>query len=433
MNMYDIIEKKRDFHKLSKEEIEYVVNGYVDGSIPDYQVAAFLMAVFLNKFDIDETFYLTDAFIDSGHTIDLSEIKGIKVDKHSTGGVGDKTTLVLGPMVAACGVPFVKMSGRGLGHTGGTLDKLESIKGFDFEISIEEFIKNANEIGMVIASQTGDVTPADKKFYALRDTTATVDNLSLISSSIMSKKLATGADGIVLDVKVGSGAFMKNIEDAEELSHLMIKLGEKYNRETMAVISNMEQPLGLAVGNSLEVIEAIETLRGNGPEDLVELCYRIGTKLLLIAKVAKTDEEAHKMLEETISSGSALEKLKEVVVEQKGDVRYIDDYTLFPISKNVHEIKAKESGYIKSLNALAIGKISQSLGAGRETMETELDLGAGVLLNKKIDDYVEKGELIATLYTNKEDVNEAIEHFYEIVEIGEKNPVPQKIVLKEID
>ena len=433
MNMYDIIEKKRDFHKLSKEEIEYVVNGYVDGSIPDYQVAAFLMAVFLNKFDIDETFYLTDAFIDSGHTIDLSEIKGIKVDKHSTGGVGDKTTLVLGPMVAACGVPFVKMSGRGLGHTGGTLDKLESIKGFDFEISIDEFIKNANEIGMVIASQTGDVTPADKKFYALRDTTATVDNLSLISSSIMSKKLATGADGIVLDVKVGSGAFMKNLEDAEELSHLMIKLGEKYNRETMAVISNMEQPLGLAVGNSLEVIEAIETLRGNGPEDLVELCYRIGTKLLLIAKVAETDEEAHSMLEETISSGSALEKLKEVVVEQKGDVNYIDDYSLFPISNNVHEIVAKESGYIKSLNALAIGKISQSLGAGRETMETELDLGAGVLLNKKIDDYVEKGELIATLYTNKKDVSEAIEHFYEIIEIGEKNPVPQKIVLKEID
>ena len=432
MHMYDLIEKKRNFGELTKDEIDFIVDGYVSGEIPDYQVSALLMAIFLNKLNADETFYLTDAFIKSGKTIDLSSINGIKVDKHSTGGVGDKTTLVLGPMVAACGVPFVKMSGRGLGHTGGTLDKLESIKGFDFALTIDQFIENANDINIVISSQTGDVTPADKKFYALRDTTATVDNLSLITSSIMSKKIAIGSDGIVLDVKVGSGAFMKNVEDATALSELMIEVGKKYDRETKCVISNMEQPLGHAVGNGLEVIEAIEALKGNGPSDLMELCYKLGAKLLLIAKRAETEEEAHALLEETITSGSALAKFRELVLRQGGSVEYIDDYSLFNLS-TAYELRATESGYVKDLNALAVGKISQALGAGRETMETELDLGAGILLAAKVDDYVEAGDLLATLYTEKSNADELVEELRNVYVIGEQNSVYQKIILKEID
>ena len=432
MHMYDLIEKKRNFGELTKDEIDFIVDGYVSGEIPDYQVSALLMAIFLNKLNADETFYLTDAFIKSGKTIDLSSINGIKVDKHSTGGVGDKTTLVLGPMVAACGVPFVKMSGRGLGHTGGTLDKLESIKGFDFALTIDQFIENANDINIVISSQTGDVTPADKKFYALRDTTATVDNLSLITSSIMSKKIAIGSDGIVLDVKVGSGAFMKNVEDATALSELMIEVGKKYDRETKCVISNMEQPLGHAVGNGLEVIEAIEALKGNGPSDLMELCYKLGAKLLLIAKRAETEEEAHALLEETITSGSALAKFRELVLRQGGSVEYIDDYSLFNLS-TAYELRATESGYVKDLNALAVGKISQALGAGRETMETELDLGAGILLAAKVDDYVEAGDLLATLYTEKSNADELVEELRNVYVIGEQNSVHQKIILKEID
>ena len=432
MHMYDLIEKKRNFGELTKDEIDFIVDGYVSGEIPDYQVSALLMAIFLNKLNADETFYLTDAFIKSGKTIDLSSINGIKVDKHSTGGVGDKTTLVLGPMVAACGVPFVKMSGRGLGHTGGTLDKLESIKGFDFALTIDQFIENANDINIVISSQTGDVTPADKKFYALRDTTATVDNLSLITSSIMSKKIAIGSDGIVLDVKVGSGAFMKNVEDATALSELMIEVGKKYDRETKCVISNMEQPLGHAVGNGLEVIEAIEALKGNGPSDLTELCYKLGAKLLLIAKRAETEEEAHALLEETITSGSALAKFRELVLRQGGSVEYIDDYSLFNLS-TAYELRATESGYVKDLNALAVGKISQALGAGRETMETELDLGAGILLAAKVDDYVEAGDLLATLYTEKSNADELVEELRNVYVIGEQNSVHQKIILKEID
>lgn len=432
MHMYDLIEKKRNFGELTREEIDFIVEGYVSGEIPDYQVSALLMAIFLNKLNADETFYLTDAFIKSGKTIDLSSINGIKVDKHSTGGVGDKTTLVLGPMVAACGVPFVKMSGRGLGHTGGTLDKLESIKGFDFALTIDQFIENANDINIVISSQTGDVTPADKKFYALRDTTATVDNLSLITSSIMSKKIAIGSDGIVLDVKVGSGAFMKNVEDATALSELMIEVGKKYDRETKCVISNMEQPLGLAVGNGLEVIEAIEALKGNGPSDLMELCYKLGSKLLLIAKRAETESEAHALLEETITSGSALAKFKELVLRQGGSVEYIDDYSLFNLS-TAYELRATEAGYVRDLNALAVGKISQALGAGRETMETELDLGAGILLAAKVDDYVEAGDLLATLYTEKANAEELVEELRNVYHIGEQNSEHQQIILKEID
>lgn len=432
MHMYDLIEKKRNFGELTREEIDFIVEGYVSGEIPDYQVSALLMAIFLNKLNADETFYLTDAFIKSGKTIDLSSINGIKVDKHSTGGVGDKTTLVLGPMVAACGVPFVKMSGRGLGHTGGTLDKLESIKGFDFALTIDQFIENANDINIVISSQTGDVTPADKKFYALRDTTATVDNLSLITSSIMSKKIAIGSDGIVLDVKVGSGAFMKNVEDATALSELMIEVGKKYHRETKCVISNMEQPLGLAVGNGLEVIEAIEALKGNGPSDLMELCYKLGSKLLLIAKRAETESEAHALLEETITSGSALAKFKELILRQGGSVEYIDDYSLFNLS-TAYELRATEAGYVKDLNALAVGKISQALGAGRETMETELDLGAGILLAAKVDDYVEAGDLLATLYTEKANAEELVEELRNVYHIGEQNSEHQQIILKEID
>lgn len=434
MNIYDIIEKKKHGLTLSDDEIKYVVKDFTNDIIPDYQMAALLMAIYFNGLDVSETYTLTEAMIESGDKIDLSKIYGKKVDKHSTGGVGDTTTLVLGPMVASLGVPFAKMSGRGLGHTGGTLDKLESIPGMHIDLSTEELINNTNEIKIAIAGQTSNITPADKKLYALRDTTATVDNISLITSSILSKKFAMGADSLVLDVKVGSGAFMKDIESAEELSKMMIDVSKKFNRHTKILITSMEEPLGYAIGNALEVIEAIETLKGNGPKDLYELCLKLGSKLLIMSGRCSSEDEALILLEQNIKNGLALEKFIELVEKQGGDPSYIKDPSKFKLSETKIEVVSDYTGYVKSIDALLIGEVARDLGAGRLTKDTVLDLGAGIVLNKKIDDEVNKGDLLATFYTNKnEEVRSAIKNIKSAYQIGEKNKDPYKLIYKEIE
>lgn len=434
MNIYDIIEKKKHGLTLKDEEIKYVVKEFTNDIIPDYQMAALLMAIYFNGLDVSETYTLTEAMIESGDKIDLSKIDGKKVDKHSTGGVGDTTTLVLGPMVASLGVPFAKMSGRGLGHTGGTLDKLESIPGMHIDLSTEELINNTNEIKIAIAGQTSNITPADKKLYALRDTTATVDNISLITSSILSKKFAMGADSLVLDVKVGSGAFMKDIESAEELSKMMIDVSKKFNRHTKILITSMEEPLGYAIGNALEVIEAIETLKGNGPKDLYELCLKLGSKLLIMSGKCLSEDEAVILLEQNIKNGLALEKFIELVEKQGGDSSYIKNPSKFILSETKIEVISDYTGYVKSIDALLIGEVARDLGAGRLTKDTVLDLGAGIVLNKKIDDKVNKGDLLATFYTNKnEEVSTAIENIKSAYQIGEKNKDPYKLIYKEIE
>lgn len=429
MRMYDIIMKKRDGGELTTKEIEYFVKNYTHGNIPDYQTSALLMAIYFNKMSKRETLDLTRAMVNSGDKVDLSGIKGLKVDKHSTGGVGDTITLILGPMIAACGVPFVKMSGRGLGHTGGTLDKLESIKGFKVELTDEEFVRNSNNINIAICSQTANITPADKKIYSLRDVTATVENLSLIASSIMSKKLAIGSNAIILDVKVGSGAFMKNIEDAIDLAKEMVDIGIGYGRETVALVSNMDEPLGKAIGNSLEIKEAIETLKGKGPKDLLQLSLELGSKLLLLAKKVETEEDGKELLEEMINSGAAYEKFKELVMWQGGNINQIENPELLPKAKYVIEVKSEKDGYIKSLDAEEIGKCALKLGAGRETMDSTVDLSAGILLNKKIDDNVKKGETLAQIHAN--DMNKVIEvekDLRNLFIIGEKNKESKKLI-----
>ncbi|CAK7016329.1 pyrimidine-nucleoside phosphorylase [Tissierella carlieri] len=433
MRMYDIIKKKRDGYSLTTEEINYFVENYTNGNIPDYQASALLMAIYFNKMNKRETLDLTKAMINSGDTFDLSSINGIKVDKHSTGGVGDSVTLILGPMVAACGVPFVKMSGRGLGHTGGTLDKLESIKGFKVALSNEEFVRNTNDINISICSQTGNITPADKKLYALRDVTATVENLSLIAGSIMSKKLAIASDAIILDVKVGSGAFMKNIDDAIGLAEEMVTIGNSYGRKTIAVVTNMDEPLGKAVGNALEVREAIETLRGQGPDDLFELCLVLGSKLLVLAKKVKDEVEGRALLIDTIDSGRAYEKLIELVEHQNGDISYVKNPDLLPKAKYILEVKSLKEGYVKAINAEEVGKTALALGAGRETIESQLDLGVGILLNKKVDDKVQKGEVLAYIHANDlEKAKEVEEKLLDIFILGDKNIEKKKLIYKEI-
>lgn len=434
MRMYDIIMKKRDGYALSTEEINYFIENCTNGLIPDYQVSALLMAIYLNKMDKRETLDLTKAIINSGDTFDLSKINGIKVDKHSTGGVGDTTTLILGPMVAACGVPFVKMSGRGLGHTGGTLDKLESIKGFRVELDNEEFEEIANTINISICSQTGNITPADKKLYALRDVTATVDNISLITASIMSKKLAIESDGIILDVKVGSGAFMKNIDDAVRLAKEMVDIGNLYGRKTVALVTNMDEPLGKAVGNALEIKEAIDTLKGKGPEDLYELTLVLGSKLLYLAEKVDNEIDGRNMLIEAVNSGKAFEKFKELVRYQGGDVSYIENPELLPKAKYVLEVKSNVEGYVKAINAEEVGKCALALGAGRETKESIIDMAAGIVLNKKVDDKVEIGETLAYVHGN--DLNKAEEvknRLLNIFVIGEKNQEAKKLIYDEIN
>lgn len=410
MRMYDIILKKREGKELSTEEIEFFVNGFTKGEIPDYQASALLMAIYFQKMNERETADLTMSMVNSGEILDLSKINGIKVDKHSTGGVGDTTTLILGPMVAALGIPVAKMSGRGLGHTGGTVDKLESIKGFNVSMDKETFIKNVNEIKIVVGGQTGNLAPADKKLYALRDLTATVDNISLIASSIMSKKIASGADAIVLDIKLGEGAFMKTKDEAIELAKAMVSIGKMVDRKVVAVISDMDQPLGLAVGNALEVKEAIETLKGNGPEDLTELCLVLAREMVLLAGLTKDPKEARKLLKETIDSGKAFDKFKEFVVAQGGDLDSVLDTSKMYPAKYIIEVKSKEEGYISKIHAEEVGLIAMKLGAGRVTKESVIDLSVGVELNKKRGDRVSKNETIAYIHTNNMDLgNEMVD------------------------
>ncbi len=400
MRMYDLIMKKRNGEELTKEEIEFMIDGYTKEEIPDYQMSAFLMAVYFKGMTEEETVELTMAMANSGDIMDLSEIEGLKADKHSTGGVGDKTSLVLGPMVAALGVPVAKMSGRGLGHTGGTIDKLESFPGFSTNLTKEQFIQNVNAIKMAIIGQTGDLAPADKKLYALRDVTATVDNLSLIASSIMSKKLAAGADVIVLDVKTGKGAFMKKEADALALAREMVKIGTNAGKETVAIISDMDQPLGFAVGNALEVKEAIDTLNGNGAKDLLELAITLGAYMLVGTKRVENIEEAREKLLSTIEDKSALKKFQEFVEAQGGDARAIDNTELLPKASIVMEIKAEEDGFVEKIETEEIGMVCLLLGGGRETKESEIDLSVGLVLHKKIGDAVKKGEVLATMYGN---------------------------------
>ena len=403
MRMVDIITKKRDGGVLTNEEIDFFIDGYVEGKIPDYQVSALLMAIVFKGMTNDEIVHLTDRMEHSGDVMDLSSIPGKKVDKHSTGGVGDKTSLALGPMVAACGAVVAKMSGRGLGHTGGTLDKLESIPGMNVFLKEEEFMNILKSNGVAIAGQTGTLVPADKKLYALRDVTGTVESIPLIASSVMSKKLASGSDCILLDVKFGNGAFMKTREDAQKLAKIMCAIGNSLNRDTRAVLTSMEQPLGHAVGNSLEVKEAIDTLHGHGPKDFQDLCYQSGAIMLEQAGIAKNEEEGLKMLHKVVEDGSAFEKLRQMVIAQGGDVSYIDHPEKFPLSKHIVEVKASKSGYVKHIVALEIGESAMRLGAGRETFDDVIDMSAGIVLNKKVGDKVEKGEVLCVVHTNKED------------------------------
>lgn len=436
MRAVDIILKKRQGKELTEGEIDFLIQGYTKGDIPDYQMSAFAMAVFFQGMTSQETAYLTNSIINSGETIDLKGIEGIKVDKHSTGGVGDTTTLVLGPLVAACGAPVAKMSGRGLGHTGGTLDKLESIPGFRIDLTKEEFIEKVNKTKVAVMGQTAKLAPADGKLYSLRDVTATVDSIPLIASSIMSKKLAAGADGIVLDVKTGDGAFMKTLEGSFALAQEMVNIGEHLGRETVAFITDMNQPLGNAIGNSLEVIEAIETLKGKGPQDLLDLCIELAAQMLLIAKVCKNELEAKELLNEVIANGKALEKFREFIISQGGDPRVIDDYTLLPLAKEQIEVKSTTAGYIGKIDAEGLGTLAMVLGAGRAKKEDKIDYGVGLVINKKVGDYVEQGEIIATMYVNDKEkgeklVGEVLNKFTISQEKTETIPLIYGIVTKD--
>ncbi|MDH7576253.1 MAG: pyrimidine-nucleoside phosphorylase [Bacillota bacterium] len=403
MRVLDLIVKKRDGKELTAEEINFLVQGYTRGEIPDYQMAAFLMAVYLKGLDFPETRALTRAFVNSGEVIDLREIPGIKVDKHSTGGVGDKTTLVLVPLVAAAGVTVVKMSGRALGHTGGTLDKLESIPGFRVDLDLEEIKKVVRRVGAVLVGQTPNLVPADKKIYALRDVTGTVDCLPLIASSVMSKKMAGGADRIVLDVKVGSGGFLPAVDEARALARLMVALGEEFNRRTVAVLSSMEQPLGFAVGNGPEVREAILTLKGEGPRDLVELCLELGSQMLYAAEAVSSPEAGREKLESLWRQGAGLVKMREIITAQGGEPEVVEDLSLLPRASREVEIKAPTGGYVSAINARELGWAALLLGAGRMKKEDQVDPAVGIALKKKVGDYVALGEALAVLHVNKEE------------------------------
>ncbi|MGG1246041.1 pyrimidine-nucleoside phosphorylase [Bacillus spizizenii] len=427
MRMVDIIIKKQNGKELTTEEIQFFVKGYTDGSIPDYQASALAMAIFFQDMSDRERADLTMAMVNSGETIDLSAIEGIKVDKHSTGGVGDTTTLVLAPLVAALDVPVAKMSGRGLGHTGGTIDKLEAIDGFHVELSKDEFIKLVNRDKVAVIGQSGNLTPADKKLYALRDVTGTVNSIPLIASSIMSKKIAAGADAIVLDVKTGAGAFMKTEEDAAELAKAMVRIGNNVGRQTMAVISDMSQPLGFAIGNALEVKEAIDTLKGEGPEDLHELVLTLGSQMVVLAKKADTLDEARTKLEEVMKNGKALEKFKDFLKNQGGDSSIVDDPSKLPQAAYQMDVPAKEAGVVSEIVADEIGVAAMLLGAGRATKEDEIDLAVGIMLRKKVGDKVEKGEPLVTLYANRENVDEVVAKVYDNIRIAAEAKAPKLI------
>lgn len=430
--MDSIIEKKRDGLSLSEEEIAYIVTNYTNDMIPDYQMSALLMAIYFQGMTIEESASLTTAMVDSGDTVDLSAIDGIKVDKHSTGGVGDTTTLTLAPLVASVGVSVAKMSGRGLGHTGGTLDKLEAIEGFHIEISNEEFVNLVNKNHLAVIGQSAQLVPADKKIYSLRDVTATVNSIPLIASSIMSKKIASGADAIVLDVKTGAGAFMQEASEAEELAKTMVEIGNNVGRDTLAVISNMDQPLGYAIGNALEVQEAIDTLKGQGPDDLTELSLVLGSQMVVLAKKANTMAEARTMLEENIKNGRAIEMFKTFVEAQGGDSKIVDDPSLLPRANFQLEVKSERSGYITKLIADKVGKAVLLLGAGRQDKDSVIDLSVGAILHKKLGDSVTKGDTLFTILSNVENNDEIVTMLLESIEIGQ-NKVSDTLIIKTIE
>jgi len=433
MRAYDIIYKKREGEKLNKEELEFLINGYVADKIPDYQVSAWAMAVFFRGMDAAETANLTMIMAKSGDMIDLSPVKGTKVDKHSTGGVGDTTTLILAPLVAAAGVSVAKMSGRGLGHTGGTIDKLESIPGFNTSLSREDFFENVNKYGLSVVGQTGNLTPADKKLYALRDVTATVESIPLIASSIMSKKIAGGADAIVLDVKTGSGAFMQELSESRKLAEAMVDIGKEVGRNTVAYITDMNEPLGLAVGNALEVKEAVKVLKGKGPEDMTELCIELGAAMVKLSGRIDDTDRAKKLLKEKISSGEALQKFADMITAQGGNADIIDNPELLPQAEKKVEVKAEKNGYISAINAHKIGIAAMLLGAGRETKDGDIDMAVGIQIVKKIADKVKKGDVLAVLHVNDEcnleTALEKVKSSYSIAEKEvEKNPLIYEII-----
>lgn len=422
MHMLDLIDKKKKGKRLSKEEIYYIVQGYTEGEIPDYQISALLMAIYFQGMDPEETRMLTMAMVESGDQIDLSAIEGVKVDKHSTGGVGDKVSLVVIPLVASLGIPVAKMSGRGLGHTGGTIDKLESIEGFDISLSMEKFMENVNTYKMAIVGQTGDLTPADKKLYALRDVTATVDSIPLIASSIMSKKIASGSDAIVLDVKVGNGAFMKTLDDARALAKAMVSIGRGLGRETVAVLTNMNEPLGKEVGNANEVREAIKTLKGEGMQDLVNVSVTIAGHMAVLGGAFDAIEEAEKAIRENMKNGKALEMLKTLVKIQGGNVSQIENPDLLPTAKISVPVIAKKKGFVHEIKAEEIGTSAMLLGAGRETKEDVIDYAAGITLQKKVGDEVNEGDVLCTLLTNRENYQDAYDKAQEAYDIADERP-----------
>ncbi|MBI4743603.1 MAG: pyrimidine-nucleoside phosphorylase [Actinobacteria bacterium] len=433
MKPYDIIAKKRDGFKLSENEIDFMVQGFTNNKIPDYQMAAFLMSIYIKGLDNEEISHLTNSMIYSGEQINLSAIEGIKIDKHSTGGVGDKTTLVIVPMIAAAGIKVPKISGRGLGHTGGTIDKLESIDGFNTNLSKEKFIRIVNKTGAAIIGQTEKLVPADKKIYALRDVTATVSSIPLIASSVMSKKIASGADKIVLDVKVGSGAFMKSLSSAKKLAEIMVSLGNNLGRKTVAIISNMNQPLGFAVGNSLEVIEAIDTLKDKGPSDLKELCLAIGSEMLILGGITNSQNEAINILNDIIKTGKGLNKFREIIKEQDGNEEVIFSYDKLPQANLTDEYTAKQKGYIHKIDALRIGEAVKCLGAGRITKDTQIDLSVGVILNYKVGDLVKEEDVLIKIFANdKEKIKQAKSIFDEAVEIKESKPEQEPFIYEVI-
>lgn len=427
MRMVDLIEKKQQGQSLSQEEIQWIVSGLSQGSIPDYQVSAWMMAIYFQGMSDQEAAWLTEAMAASGDQLDLSAIDGVKVDKHSTGGVGDTTTIILAPLVAACGVPVAKMSGRGLGHTGGTIDKLEAIPGFQTDLTIDGFINQVNEIGLAIAGQTGDLTPADKKMYSLRDVTGTVNSIPLIASSIMSKKIAAGADAIVLDVKVGDGAFMKTVDQARQLAETMVKIGNHVGRRTLAVISDMSQPLGHAVGNALEIREAIETLKGQGPEDLTELCRVLGSQMLLAAGRVEDLEAGRALLQDQMDSGAAIDTFKAFVAAQGGDVAVVDNPSLLASASYQIEVKAQETGYISQWVAHEVGVAASLLGAGRSRAEDTIDPAVGILIQKKVGDVVAAGDVLAIIHANQAEPEEVIAKLQAAVTISQDRETPSLI------
>lgn len=429
MNVYEIIDKKKRGLELNQTEIEYLINGYVNNEIPDYQISAWLMAVYFQGMTDRELLALTNCMTKSGEIVDLSSIMGVKVDKHSTGGVGDKVTLVVAPIVASCGGKVAKMSGRGLGFTGGTIDKLEAIPGLKTALAEEDFFNMVNEIGLAVMGQSADIAPADKKLYALRDVTATVDSIPLIASSIMSKKLAAGSDKIVLDVTVGSGAFMKDKENAVQLAEKMVAIGNGAGKKTVAILTNMDVPLGKMVGNNLEVVEAIETLKGRGPEDLIAVVVEIASTMLYLAQIG-TKEECMKKVKRVIADGSALEKLKLMVERQGGDGSYIENPDQFEKAIYQHEIIANNSGYIGKMNTEECGKAAVLLGAGREVKDDPIDMTAGIQFNKKTGDAVKQGDIVAIAYSSsKEKLQQGVQKISDIYDIVDKRPqvVPEII------